>query len=299
MAVASGAASLSAEDRAELLAVLAGDGDKTIAERAQNALLSQQAEAFLSALKREDAAPELFRYCAESLLNKAGIADAMARHASCPAGALVATAHYLSAATVQTLLDDLDHLTRVPAAAAALASNPNLTAEQRVLVEELKKETAEEDHLADMVSFEADPTRRESLLQRLARMRVVERVQLALKGNREERMALIRDPCRVVQRAVLQSSKLSDTEVEGYAAMASLTDEILRNISMNRGFAKNYMVIRNLINNAKTPLDVSLHLLPRLTIQDLKVLTMNKNVPETLRSMAAKLYRQRTQAQRG
>jgi len=75
--------------------------------------------------------------------------------------------------------------------------------------------------------------------------------------------------------------------------MSSLTDEILRLIAGNRNFRKNYSVVRNLLNNPKTPLDVSLHMLPMLNAQDLKRLTTNKNVPETLRTTAFKLQRTR------
>ncbi len=56
---------------------------------------------------------------------------------------------------------------------------------------------------------------------------------------------------------------------------------------------KNYSIVKNLINNPKTPLDVSLHLFPRLNATDLVKLTANKNVPETLRSSAQKLHRKR------
>jgi hypothetical protein len=48
-----------------------------------------------------------------------------------------------------------------------------------------------------------------------------------------------------------------------------------------------------LINNPKTPLDVTLHMLPMLNAVDLKRLTTNKNVPETLRTTALKLQRTR------
>ena len=98
---------------------------------------------------------------------------------------------------------------------------------------------------------------------------------------------------KVVQRAVLQSPRLTDQEVETFAAMSSLTDEVLRLIAGNRTFRKNYVVVRNLINNPKTPLDVTLHMLPILNPQDLKRLTTNKNVPETLRTTASKLQRTR------
>jgi len=76
--------------------------------------------------------------------------------------------------------------------------------------------------------------------------------------------------------------------------MANVSQEVLRIISVNRVFMKNYVVVKNLTKNPKTPLDVSLHLLPRLTPIDLKFLTGNKNIPETLRSTALKLQRSRT-----
>jgi len=97
----------------------------------------------------------------------------------------------------------------------------------------------------------------------------------------------------------LQSPRLTDTEVEAFACMTNLTAEILRTISLTRLFMKNYSVVRNLVNNSKTPLDVSLHLFPRLTATDLVKLTTNKNVPETLRSAAVKLNRKRKQGGAG
>jgi hypothetical protein len=83
--------------------------------------------------------------------------------------------------------------------------------------------------------------------------------------------------------------------VEAFAAMSSLTDEILRAIAGNRSFRKNYTVVRNLINNPKAPLDVTMHMLPMLNGIDLKRLTTNKNVPETLRTTALKLQRTRAE----
>jgi hypothetical protein len=135
--------------------------------------------------------------------------------------------------------------------------------------------------------------KRETLMQKVAHMNVVQRLTLALKGGRTERMLLIRDPNKLVQRCVLQSPRLTDTEVETFAAMTNLTGEILRTISLTRIFMKNYTIVKNLVNNPKTPLDVSLHLFPRLTATDLVKLTANKNIPDTLRSAALKLHRKR------
>ncbi len=286
--------SLDLEERVELLAVLAADADELIAERAAGALLSQPESAFPAALARTDAAPQLFEYCAKYLIDKPGIAGALANNPNCPPELLAPTVPHMTTAALQGLMADLDRLSSTPALAAALATSPFLTAEQRLQLQELLQEESDPAALEEAVAAaEPDLVKRQSLLQRLARMRVPERVQLALKGNREERMTLIRDPCKVVQRAVLQSPRITEREVEAFAAMANLNDEVLRLIAMNRKFMKNYTVLRNLMNNPKSPLDITLHLLPSLNEHDLKILTTNKNVPETLRTSANRLQFQR------
>ncbi len=294
LAVCSGGAALSPEDRVELLAVLTGDS--AFRERAALALQSQPLEGFLAALSRPDAAPELFAYCAENLQEKPGIADSLAKNPSCPAEVLVRVSRSLTQFGAQALLEDLDRLSREPILIALLDRCHALTAEQRELVQELQKGPGIERELEEAVAaIEPDLAKRRTLLQRLARMTVVERIQLALKGGREERIMLIRDPNKVVQRAVLQSARLTVTEVEGFAAMSSLTAEVLRVISANRNYMKNYTIVRNLVANPKSPLEISLHILPRLTARDLKLLTANKNIPDVLRSNAIKLHRQRNE----
>jgi len=286
--------SLDPEERIELLAVLAADADELIAERAAGALLSQPESAFPAALARTDAAPQLFEFCAKYLIDRPGIAGALANNPNCPQELLAATVPHMTTAVLQALMADLERLSSTPALAAALATSPFLVAEQRLQLQELLQEESDPAALEEAVAAaEPDLVKRQSLLQRLAHMRVPERVQLALKGNREERMTLIRDPCKVVQRAVLQSPRITDREVEAFAAMANLNDEVLRLIAMSRKFMKNYTVLRNLMNNPKSPLDITLHLLPSLNEHDLKLLTTNKNIPETLRTSANRLQFQR------
>ena len=88
--------------------------------------------------------------------------------------------------------------------------------------------------------IEPDPVKRETLMQKVTHMNVVQRLTLALKGGKSERMLLIKDPNKLVQRCVLQSPRLTDSEVEAFASMTNLTGEILRAISMTRIFMKNY-----------------------------------------------------------
>jgi hypothetical protein len=77
--------------------------------------------------------------------------------------------------------------------------------------------------------------------------------------------------------------------------MASLTDEVLRLIATSRNFRRNYSVVINLMNNPKTPLDITLRMLSSITAPDLKKLAANRNISDTLRSAANRLQVQRTQ----
>jgi len=274
--------------------VLAADPDPEIAERAQNVLLTQPVPSFLAAAARPDADPRLFTYCADNLGEKQGVADALAKNAICPTACVARVANHLTSAGIQALLDNMERFASDPQLVIAVAASPGANAEQRDLLAHMEKGATATAELAEAVAeAEPDPVKRETLMQKLAHMNVVQRLTLALKGGRSERMMLIRDPNKLVQRCVLQSPRLTDTEVEGFASMTNLTGEILRAIALTRTFMKNYSVVRNLVNNPKTPLDVSLHLFPRLTATDLVKLTSNKNVPETLRTSALKLHRKR------
>jgi hypothetical protein len=133
-----------------------------------------------------------------------------------------------------------------------------------------------------------------STIVRLARMNVAGRVKQAFLGTKEERAILIRDNARIVQNAVLSSPKLSEPEVETFAAAKNVSENVLREISRNRRFIKVYAVVRNLVNNARCPIDVSLTLVKNLLVTDLKTLQGNKNIPDTLRKVATKLFKEKS-----
>lgn len=128
----------------------------------------------------------------------------------------------------------------------------------------------------------------QSALQRISRMNVAERITVAMKGSREERAILIRDPNKIVAAAVLSSPKLTETEVEAIAKMASVSEDTLRIIANSRAWVKNYGVVFGLTKNPKTPLAISMNLLSRLSERDLRVLSTDRNIPDTLRLTARK-----------
>jgi hypothetical protein len=135
---------------------------------------------------------------------------------------------------------------------------------------------------------------RGSALQKISRLDIKGRIQLAMKGSKEERSILIRDSTKLVALAVLESPKITDGEVEKFASQKNVLEAVLRQIPMKRRFVKNYGVVRNLVGNPRTPLDVSLGLMKNLLTADLKNLSGNKEVSDTIRKLATKMFKQKS-----
>jgi hypothetical protein len=136
---------------------------------------------------------------------------------------------------------------------------------------------------------------RGSVLQKISRLDIKGRIQLAMKGNKEERSILVRDGTKIVALAVLDSPKITDGEVERFAGQKNVLEALLRAIPMKRRFAKNYAVVRNLVSNPRTPLDTSLGLMKNLLVADLKNLSGNKEVADTIRKLALRLFKQKVE----
>ncbi|MDQ5844120.1 MAG: hypothetical protein M3539_02365 [Acidobacteriota bacterium] len=167
--------------------------------------------------------------------------------------------------------------------------------------EELAAETPEQ-HAANVkriIEFEQRelgevPPERVSLIRRLMFMNAKDRMKLAMKGDREARSILVRDSNRVVAAAVIHNPRVTDQEVENIAAMRTVSDEVLRLISLNRSWARSYPIIHNLVRNPKTPIPTVIGTLPRIRTKDLKNLTQNRNVSEAVRRQALRLSQTRS-----
>jgi len=133
-----------------------------------------------------------------------------------------------------------------------------------------------------------------SILSQILLMSVSEKVQLAFKGGKTERMILIRDHNRLVCGAVMRNPRMSELEVESVASMRNIEEEVLRLITMKREWITKYSVALTLVRNPKCPVGVVLPLINRLTLRDLKGLKDDKGVSETVRAMARKLFAQRS-----
>ena len=160
------------------------------------------------------------------------------------------------------------------------------TDEQRLLiVNKILGELSAED---DEISGE-----RVSMINRILRMGMKDRVKLAMKGDREARNILIRDPNRIVAQAVINNARITEQEVEKIAAMRTVPEEVLRQIATNRNWARNYTIMHNLARNPRTSIGNAITILSRLQLRDLQAITKNRNVSDAVRRQALRLMQAR------
>lgn len=147
-------------------------------------------------------------------------------------------------------------------------------------------DTGERWETVDEAAVEGETATTLSITQQIQQMGIVERVRAAMKGTREMRAILVRDPNKMVSSAVLASPKLTLAEVEAFSKMANVSEDVLRAIGHNRAWVKSYGVASSLTRNPKTPVALSLNLLQRLVERDVRGISIDRNVPEPLRMAA-------------
>lgn len=168
-------------------------------------------------------------------------------------------------------------------------------------IEEFYEETPEQRQsivnkiLGEMSADGMDiPSERISVINRIMKMGMKDRMKLAMKGDREARNILIRDPNRIVCQAVVNNPRITEQEIEKVASMRSVTEDVLRNVANNRQWSRCYPVIHNLVRNPRTPIANVLTILPRLQLKDLAALSKNRNVSDAVRRQALRLSQMRT-----
>ena len=294
-----------------LLVALAADTDAEVGGAARETLQHLPDEQCLPALAAPTLPEAVARYFLDPSHTRPALLPTLLANPASPQDAITSLAAKADPEAFRTLLEEFDLLQ--PPALAALKDNPLRVQWQKEppaeglgldpdllkqLVEEAQSEILppaaqkqEKDTAEKTADAPAGPAKPEGMISKIAKMNMAQRLKLALLGTREERAFLIRDGSKVIQRAVLSSPKLSDSEVENFAYLKNVSQEVLRQISMNRKFMKNYVVVKNLVNNPRLPIDVGLPLLNRLIVTDLRSLATNKNIPDTTRKMAEKKFK--------
>ncbi len=321
---ARGLAPLPLEENIVLLISLTRDPEPDVTAQSALTLKTLPQDEVLSLVKAEDCDVRLLAYFAAAGASDA-IIEAIILNPSTPGEVAAQLAGVCPAPLLETILYNRVRLLEYPEILQNAKLNPSATGEIRRLIQEIEIEffgdkkreyTIDEvqagnalPEAAEMVSLEGeaapedlsleglpmDPEEREGAIsERLSRMTVPQKVIHALRGTREIRGILIRDPNREVAKAVLQSPRLSECEVEGFAAMRSVSEEVLREIGHSRAWTRSYNVILNLARNPKTPPSISQRLLFRLQSKDLVLLSKDRTVPDAVRQNAQRTVKQRS-----
>jgi hypothetical protein len=134
-----------------------------------------------------------------------------------------------------------------------------------------------------------DDADEENLYAAVQKMSVMQKIKLARVGGKEARSMLVKDRNRIVSSAVLASPKLTETEVITFAQNRSISDELLRIISNNREWTKNYQIKLALTMNPKTPIPQAIKFLNYLQDKDLRSLMKSRDVPNNVSTHARRI----------
>ncbi|OGL42666.1 MAG: hypothetical protein A2W05_00705 [Candidatus Schekmanbacteria bacterium RBG_16_38_10] len=118
---------------------------------------------------------------------------------------------------------------------------------------------------------------------------ITQKILRALKGNKFERMNLIKSSHKLVRQAVLLNPRITEEEISIVTSYKDIEKDVLAKISQKNEWIKNYKVRYNLVTNPKTPPDAALRLLSTLFKKDIENISKNRNVPYAIRLEAARI----------
>jgi len=332
---AQGALPLKPEDLIELLHLLLSDPDEGIRTTSEASLASRSVDELLPMFRERSTPPSILAWGLLHFTEKE-LREAILQNVSTSDDVIEELAPSLPEQLAELVVINQVRLLRRTSLLEALESNTHLNNDQRRRLRELRESfrigeqaieerppapapqqaapaplaeplppLVEEGPISEdeaLVRYLTEDERREvekvSAVQRLYRLNTAEKVVTALKGNREERAILVRDPNRIVATAVLGSPRITESEIESFAAMKGVSDQILREIGTHKEWSKRYGVVSSLVRNPRTPIGVALTMVPRLNPRDMKAVTVDRNVPEVIRKHAQR-YIKSTQAAPG
>ncbi|HKQ68942.1 MAG TPA: hypothetical protein VJT73_06375 [Polyangiaceae bacterium] len=116
------------------------------------------------------------------------------------------------------------------------------------------------------------------LYARIGTMTIAQKIRIAMLGSAAERMLLMRDSNRLVASAAIRSPLIQEPEVVRVSASRVVSEEVLRTVSLNKDWVRNYQVKVNLVQNPRTPFPTAARLVPYLREHELKTIAKSKNV---------------------
>lgn len=330
---AQGMLPLPQDEMVAVLAHLSQHSSETIAATAKKTIAEQPSKVLVAFAKSETVESaqllELSRVTSDL-----AVLEAIVRNRKVDDSSIEDMARRVNASIQEVIVINQERIIRHPAILDALLENPAVTPDikrralehrdeffEKVKIREAIRASAEVlaeldlDDSVDMTEIdelldqaEAEPPeagtlakpsdgdeKKLSIWAEIDQMTVGQRVQVAFKGGKTARAILVRDRNKLVCTAVVRSPRITETEIEAFASMRNIEDEVLRIIGTKREYTSKYPIVLNLVRNPKVPIGVVMPLISRLTLKDMKMLMSDKGVSEAVRVQARKFYQARTQ----
>lgn len=117
-----------------------------------------------------------------------------------------------------------------------------------------------------------EPAATGPLSERLKKMSVTEKMQMALGGTRDERTALFRDVNKTLHIYVLKNPRIGLDEVQAASKLPQLSPDALKMIADHREWGSNPTICAAIVRNPKTPVPLALRALDKVPMNDLKAI---------------------------
>ena len=296
-------------------------GDGELSPLCEETFRSFDASTLLEAARAKEARPEQLDAIARRTHDGKTL-ETVIQHRSVSNATLVWLARRLPPELQDVLVTNQARLLAAPEIVESLFENAELSADIRRRADEfleeffLKKEREEAESLPEAEEVEEAPGPAEAAktaaataaaasaaapeeeaskegLLRLSNLSVAQRIRVAFRGTREERLYLVRDTNRLVSTAVLKSPKTNEADAEVIANMKSVSEDVLRALAQRREWLKKYSLMAAIVRNPRSPIDVTLGLVPRLSQKDQVTLSTDRNVPEVVRVTAKRIVQRR------
>ena len=331
--IARGFLPLPQDDLIAVLAYLTRSVDSEIAAVARRSLADVPSRS-IHAFASNESAPPAHLVLLMRASDDPFILEALIRNRAVPDALVTELASVADAAVQEVIVINHSRILRAPEILEALLANPALSADVHRRALEAREEFFEkkariaaqqpgevdedepmlalsEEPIADLLEkaveeqqsdapppelneTEKQDEKKLSIFSQILLMGVSDKVKLAFKGGKTERVILVRDHNKLVCSAVMRNPRMSVLEAESIAGMRNVEEEVLRLITLRREWVSKYNIVIALARNPKCPVGVVVPLINRLTLRDLKGLKDDKGVSETVRALARKLFAQRS-----
>jgi hypothetical protein len=124
---------------------------------------------------------------------------------------------------------------------------------------------------------------------KIRRLPIPQRIKLAMTGNRDARVILIRDPNKLIRRYCLRNPRITEEEVVVLCKEKSIDEESLRFVMSRREWMKLYQVRLALAQNPRTPVPHAIALLGTLMMRDIERIGKSRDVPPAVVTHARKM----------